>query len=140
VAESGSFDLVTATPPYLAPGAANESTRPQVGPCRFEHRGGVEAYCRTAARLLERGGVFVTCAGRLQLRCVDAAAQGAGLRIRRRLDVVPRQGKAPLFSVYAMDRRSSRSATRFDTLIVRLANGERSGSFGALREEMGMPH
>ena len=35
-------DLVTGTPPYLPVGSGPESTRVQCGPCRFEHRGGID--------------------------------------------------------------------------------------------------
>jgi tRNA1(Val) A37 N6-methylase TrmN6 len=140
VAETRAFDLVTGTPPYLAPGTANESNRPQLGPCRFEHRGGIDAYCRAATRLLAPGGVFVACAGWLQVDRVDSDAERAGLRIDRRLDVVPRQGKTPLFSVYAMCPGPPRSAPRIDVLVVRTASGDRSAPFRALREEMGLPH
>lgn len=137
--EGASFDLVAGTPPYLAPGTANESPRPQLGPCRFEHRGGIDAYCATASRLLAPGAVFVTCAGWLQLDRVAADAARAGLAIHRRLDVVPRAGKAPLFSVYAMRAPGSAHAPNVDTLVVRGASGERTARFRALREDMGMP-
>ena len=45
----GTFDLITGTPPYFPPGTGLESDHVQRGPCRFEHRGGVEAYCDAAA-------------------------------------------------------------------------------------------
>jgi tRNA1(Val) A37 N6-methylase TrmN6 len=133
------FDLVTGTPPYLAPGTANESARPQLGPCRFELRGGIDDYCRAAVRLLAPGGVLVMCAGRLQLEGVAVAAEASGLRIDRRLDVVPRQGKAPLFSVFAMRCGVSRPAARVGSLVVRDASGRRTDRFRALRAEMGLP-
>jgi hypothetical protein len=75
----------------------------------------------------------------LQLDRIAADAERAGLRIDRRLDVVPREGKAPLFSVYAMRPGPPQTAPRLDTLVVRSASGERTARFGALREEMGMP-
>jgi tRNA1Val (adenine37-N6)-methyltransferase len=137
--EARAFALVTGTPPYLAPGTANESKRLQRGPCRFEHRGGIEAYCRAAARLLAPGGIFVACAGALQRERVATAADRAGLAINRRLDVVPRADKSPLFSVYAMRAEPTRLSARVDAFIVRGADGERTAPFRTLREEMGMP-
>jgi tRNA1(Val) A37 N6-methylase TrmN6 len=139
LAEEPCFDLITGTPPYFAPGTANESARPQLGPCRFEHRGGVEDYCRAAARLLAPGAVFVICAGWLQVERVGSAAEATGLRVDRRLDVVPRQGKGPLFSVYAMRRGTSRPDLPIETLVVRNSKGERTDRCRAVRAEMGLP-
>src|SRR5262249_32149479 len=55
------FDLVTGTPPYLSVGTGRESRRVQKGPCNFEHRGGIEAYCDAAAHALAPCGRFVVC-------------------------------------------------------------------------------
>ncbi len=137
------FDLVTGTPPYLPPGTASESRRPQRGPATIEHRGGIEAYCETAARVLAPEGRFVVCEGAAQVARVEAAAEASGLDIERRLDVVPRAGKAALFSVYVMARSvgsgttaARRSATE---LVVRDAEGHRTTAFRGLRADMGMP-
>jgi tRNA1(Val) A37 N6-methylase TrmN6 len=133
----GRFDLVTGTPPYLPPGTAVESSRPQWGPCHFEHRGGIEDYCLAAARLLARDGLFVTCAGALQEERVAAGAAAAGLTIVRRRDVVPRSGKPPLFAVYAM--RVGGSLTVEPSLVVRDAAGRWTSPFRDLRGAMGLP-
>jgi len=134
------FDLVTGTPPYLRPGTATPSRRVQRGPAHLELRGGIEAYCLAAARWLAPGGRFVTCAATAQLRRVSEAATAAGLRVTRRLEVIPRAGKAALFSVHVMRRGSSASLPRLDPpLVVRDAAGQRTPAFRALRERMGMP-
>lgn len=154
------FDLVTGTPPYLQTGAATESRRVQWGPCHFEHRGGIEAYCEAAGRLLAPGGRFVACASIAQVDRVANGAATAGLAITSRLDVVPRDGKQPLFSVYAMalagetaaapgtDPRAappsdlqsdSRTGYPIETLVVRDRSGRRTLAFGKLRAQMGMP-
>jgi len=130
------FDLVTGTPPYLPPGTATASRRVQRGPCHLEYRGGYEAYCVAAARWMTAGGLFVTSAGER----VGAAAAAAGLAVARRLEVVPRAGKAALFSVYAMRRREEVAATQVEPpLVVRDAAGGRTLAFGTVRREMGMP-
>jgi len=144
------FDLVTGTPPYLPPGTAPESRRVQCGPCRIEHRGGVEEYCLTAARLLAPGGVFVTCAGGTQASRVLDAAHAAGLRVVRRRDVVPREGKAPLLGVHALRRAADATPAQtiqaapalpeiLPPLVVRDAHGAWTPEFRALRRAMGMP-
>ncbi len=135
---AGPFDLVTATPPYLPPGTAVESARTQWGPCHFEHRGGIEDYCAAAARVLAPDGWLVTCAGALQERRVIDGAARAGLTIARRRDVVPRDGKAPLFAVYAM-RVGAYSTTIETPLVVRDRSGRWTPDFQAVRIAMGLP-
>ena len=134
------FDLVTGTPPYLRPGTATPSRRTQCGPAHLELRGGIEAYCLAAARWLAPGGRFVTCAATAQLRRVFEAATAAGLHVTRRLEVIPRAGKAALFSVHVMRPGRSASSPALDPpLVVRDAAGQRTPAFRALRERMGMP-
>jgi len=150
--EVAAFDLVTGTPPYLPPGTAPESRRVQCGPCRIEHRGGIEDYCAAAARLLAPGGWFVTCAGGMQVERVRDAARAAGLRVARRRDVVPRAGKAPLLGVHALRRVGDALAAAdpvpaadamrthvLPPLVVRDAHGRWTDEFRALRRSMGMP-
>ncbi len=52
------FDLVLGSPPYFPRGSGIESAHPQKVACRFELRGTIADYCRTAAAHLEPGGVF----------------------------------------------------------------------------------
>jgi tRNA1Val (adenine37-N6)-methyltransferase len=131
-------DLVTGTPPYFPCGTGVESDHPQRAACRFEHRGGIEAYCAAAAAALAPGGVFAVCAPTVQLDRVAPAAAAAGLTIIVRQAVVPRAGKPPLFSLFAMQREAGDS--RWDPpLVVRDARGRRTEEFVRLRAEMGMP-
>jgi tRNA1(Val) A37 N6-methylase TrmN6 len=143
------FDLVTGTPPYLPPGTATPSNRPQCRPCRLEDRGGIEAYCEAAAASMAGTGRFVTCMAAAQDERTRTAARRAGLIVERRLQVVPRAGKAPLFAVYVMAgasplRTSSRALPRAAganhlTLVVRDSQGMRTAAFRQLRQQMGMP-
>ncbi len=140
--EAAAFDLVTATPPYLPPGTGRASPRVQRAPCRLEERGGIEAYCAAAARLLAPGGTFVTCAGGTQDERVARAAEAAGLRVVRRRAVVPRAGKAPLFAVHALRRASEVCDAPIAVeppLVVRDAALRWTDEFRALRRDMGMP-
>jgi tRNA1(Val) A37 N6-methylase TrmN6 len=134
------FDLVTGTPPYFPIGTGLESDHVQKGPCRFEHRGGIEAYCAAAARALGPGAPFVACAPANQRARVEAAVRAAGLALERWRDVVPRTGKAPLISVFAM-RRAGEAGTLVEEapLVVRDEAGRRTAAFVRVREEMGMP-
>ncbi len=137
--DARTFDLVTGTPPYLPPGSATAATHVQRAQCRIEERGGIEAYCAAAARLLAPAAPFVVCAGAGQRVRVAAAAAAAGLAIMTRLDVVPRLGKAPLFAVYVLERGSPRSPDLAPALVVRDRDGRRTDAFRALRADMGMP-
>jgi tRNA1(Val) A37 N6-methylase TrmN6 len=133
------FALVTGTPPYLDPGAATPPTEEQRGPCHLAYRGGIDAYCAAAARWMAPGGRFVACEAAAHVERVTRAAAAAGLGVERRRDVVPREGKAPLFSVYAM-RRAPAGATAIEPpLVVRDRGGRRTEAFRLLRDEMGMP-
>jgi tRNA1Val (adenine37-N6)-methyltransferase len=137
----GVFDLVTGTPPYLPIGTGRESRRVQKGPCNFEHLGGIEVYCETAARVLAPDGTFVVCEQAAQDARVAAAAGAAGLAIAETLPVVPRAGKPPLFCVHVVRRRRSRAraSARRPPLVVRDERGVRTPDCRAMRAAMGLP-
>jgi len=140
VPEGRIFDLVTGTPPYLPIGTARESPRIQKGPCNFEHRGGIEAYCVAAARTLARGGAFVVCEQAAQDARVHAAAAGAGLAMVHTLPVVPRSEKPPLFSVHELRwRAEARPHEALPPIVVRDRGGARTDAFRTVRAEMGLP-
>lgn len=132
-------DLVTATPPYLRPGTATISNRPQVGACHVELRGGIEDYCTAAARLVLPCGYFVTCAGASQHARVQEAMHRAGFTIVCTRAVIPRAGKPALFRVYAA-RPGHGGLPRVEPpLVVRDAQGRRTPDFLAVRAAMGLP-
>ena len=141
------FDLITGTPPYFPRGTGLESEQIQRGPCRFEHRGGIEAYAAAAARHLSGpDALFVGCAAAPQGDRVEAAAAAAGLRVTRRREVIPRAGKAPLVMLFSVQRPSPQAGETIvaativePPLVVRDRAGRRTEEFVALRAEMGMP-
>jgi tRNA1Val (adenine37-N6)-methyltransferase len=140
-ADLGRFALITGTPPYFPPGTGLESDHVQRGPCRFEHRGGVEAYCAAAAPLLAPGAPLVMCAAPGQIARLEAAAPACGLHLERRRDLVPRTGKPPLFSVFVLRAGPApRPTVVDDPLEARDASGARTPALRALREAMGMPN
>ncbi len=133
-------DLVTGTPPYFDRSAGIVSDAPQKGPCRFEFRGGVEAYFLAAERLLAPDGTFVVCESADQPARVEAAARAHAMHIEARLDVIPKEGKRPLFSVFAC-RRSAPDLPppSIETLTVRFADARRTREYIGMREDMGIP-
>ena len=132
------FDLVTGTPPYLPAGSGREPTRPLQAACHIEHRGGIEDYCLAAVRLLAPTGRFVACHAAAQIERVREAAARARVSVEARIDVIPRAGKAPLFSVYSMRPRAGREYV-LPPLVVRDQRGQWTAEFRALRVDMGMP-
>ncbi|MEO6953918.1 MAG: methyltransferase domain-containing protein [Polyangia bacterium] len=133
------FDLVTGTPPYFPPGTGIESGRPQCAPCRFEHRGGVEDYIDAMARILAPGGRAVVCQGTVQAHRVAPAVLRAGLVIEEHLEIVPRDGKPVLVSLYTLARPDDARPTTHRTLCVRLKDGQWTDDFRRVRDELGMP-
>ncbi len=145
----GPFELVTGTPPYFPRGAGTESLTPQVAPCRFELRGGIEEYLAAAAPRLADGGRIVVCTAALERERVTAAAIATPLRHLEHWDIVPRAGKAVLVMVDVFtrpDAPSSPSAeadqasvTAQHVLTVRDAEHRWTPEFRAVRAAMGLP-
>ena len=133
----GACDLITGTPPYLPIGTASASPDPQRAAARIELRGGVEDYLAAAAHVLAPDGVVVVCAdGRAPERVVRGAAAAELVPIRR-LDVVPRAGKSPLFSVWTC-ARTARGAMDHDAVIMRDEAGERTEASREMRRAFGL--
>jgi len=134
----GGFDLVSGTPPYFLPGDGVESPHVQRGPCRFEHRGGVEVYLEAMRLALAPDGVGALCASARPEGRTEAAATALGLHIRRRRQVIPRAGKAPLITLYEVSR-SPAPLVEDAPLVVRDAQGRFTADYDAIRARMGMP-
>ena len=133
----GRCALVTGTPPYLPEGTALASPDPQRAAARIELRGGVEDYLAAAARVLDPGGRVVVCAdGRAPERVIRGAA-AAGLSLRRRLDVVPRAGRTPLFSVFTGAPEPAEGVDH-EVVVLRDASGERTEAGRSMRRFFGL--
>jgi tRNA1(Val) A37 N6-methylase TrmN6 len=95
------FPLVTGSPPYFPEGTGVLPQDSQKAHARFELRGDVGDYARTAVRHLSPGGWFALCFPSPQKqRALDGIA-AAGLRVVRLRDVVPRETLPPLFTLFA---------------------------------------
>ena len=97
------FDLVTGSPPYFPLDAGVLPEDPQRRACRFEERGGVEAYMETAARVLgERGRFYLVFQTRWTER-VTAAAAHARLHLSGQADFWARADRPePFLSVFEL--------------------------------------
>ncbi|HET6345019.1 MAG TPA: methyltransferase [Myxococcota bacterium] len=142
------FDLILGSPPYFPLGAGTQSDHPQKVACRFEVRGTVADYCRTAAAHLDTGGLFA-CVFPVhpphQRARVEAAAQAASLTIVRRRDVILREGEPPLLSLFAMTRAEDlpeRMRTRTwvePPLTIRCRDGKVHPEYAAVKLSFGFP-
>ena len=146
--EDERFDLILCSPPYFPLGSGVESTHPQKLACRFEVRGTVADYCRTAVRHLAPGGVFA-CVFPVrpddQLQRVRDGARAAGLSILRMRPVVLREGDDPLPGLFLMNRAEDLpEALRVRTwaeppLIIRRADGSMHPEYSVVNLSLGFP-
>jgi len=145
IREEEKFDLVTGSPPYWPETDGIVSEHPQKRACRFEVRGSVVDYCRTAAKHLATGGLFACVFPHAphQLERVQQGAREAGLVIVRQRPVVFREGDEPLIAVFAMMRAQDLPAWfRGQTweeppLIVRTKAGGYHPEYSAVKLAMG---
>jgi tRNA1(Val) A37 N6-methylase TrmN6 len=99
------FDLVLGSPPYFPEDSGIHGDHPQKIACRFELRGTVVDYCKTAALRLAPGGVFACVfpvSPAHQLERVHEGARQAGLTITRFRPVCLREGEPALLGLFAM--------------------------------------
>lgn len=131
----GPFDLVTGTPPYFPPSTALDAEDEQRAFARIEYRGGVEAYVRTASRILSDDGVLVLCGDHEAHARVEAAVRSAGLGLEARLDVFPRARAPALFSVWTASRApiSTPGAMTVGTMTLRDKDGQPSADAAKLK-------
>lgn len=141
---AGPFELVTGTPPYFPRGEGTESTTPQVAPCRFELRGGVEEYLAAAAPRLAPHGRVVVCTAALERARVTSAVRALDLAHLEHWDIVPREGKPVLVMVDVMSLRAASAPNApieptQHTLLVRDRSSSWTPAFRAVRAAMGLP-
>lgn len=130
---TGSYELVTGTPPYFPLGTGTPSAKPHALPCRFEVRGGVEDYLATAMRVVAPGGTVVVCTSSLEEARVRTVAQE--LPWRAHWAITPRAGKAALVHVDVFGP----GAFATHELTVRDRAGRWTPEFQRVRDDMGMP-
>ena len=131
------FDVVTGTPPYFPLGTGSESDKTHAVPCRFEVRGGVEAYVAAAHRWLAPHGRFVVCTAAMEAPRVEASADVHGFHRLERLVVIPREGKDPLLHIDVLSRLPGAYQER--SITVRDARSQWTTEFRVVRAAMGMP-
>ncbi len=133
------FPLITGSPPYFPVSAGIVPQDSQKAHARFELRGDVSDYARAAQRHLAPGGWFVFCFPTPQKARALAAVARAGLSVVRVRDVIPRDGLAPLFSLFACRHCADGGATCVEdaALLVRDASGELTPAMRRVRQRFG---
>jgi tRNA1Val (adenine37-N6)-methyltransferase len=120
------FDLITGSPPYFPCHAGWLPKDTQKACARFELRGHVGDYARTARRLLRDDGVFVYCFPHRQKQRGLDLVMCEGLHIHSSRDVVPTLSKQPLFSVYCAGLHGAGPPVEEPPLIVHEPDGQYS--------------
>ncbi len=117
------FPLVTGSPPYFPFGTGSLPEDSQKAHARFELRGDVGDYARSAKRHITDDGLFVFCFPFLQKsRCIKLVTE-AGFRLVTIRDVVPMKSKPALFSLYCASLSFTGAVKEEDPLIVAFDNG-----------------
>ncbi len=146
--EQEKFDLILGSPPYFPLHSGIHGNHPQKIACRFEVRGNIADYCQTAAKHLERGGLFACIFPILpldQTRRIEAAAQEAELTMIRRRPIIFKEGEPPLLSLFAMMKSTDlpehfRCQTWNEPpLIIRTPTGSAHPEYAALKLSIGLP-
>lgn len=135
----GPFDLVTGTPPYFPVGEAVDAHDAQRAAARMEHRGGVEAYVAAATHTLSAEGWFVVCGDADAQPRLERAALEHRLHRWGQVVVIPKVGRPPLFSVWALRRIAPSGNPHDRTLTLRDEQGNRTADARVLRAFSGFP-
>lgn len=130
------FPLVTGSPPYFDVSAGIVPADSQKAHARFELRGDVRDYARAAKRSLEADGLFVFCFPYQQKQRALDAARGEGFSVVAHRDVIPREGLAPLFSLFAC-RLGAHAEVAEPPFVVRSAAGAHTEAMHAVRARFG---
>jgi len=132
------YDLVTGSPPYFPVGSGSLPSDPQKRDCRFDTRGGVEAYLQAAARAMSEAGRFYLVFQTRQTERLMRAARRHGLHLGGRAEFLKRaDSRQPFLTVFEFGRRPS-GAPHHAICVVRDARGEITPEYLSMRAELGV--
>jgi tRNA1(Val) A37 N6-methylase TrmN6 len=143
------FDLITSSPPYFPLETGVLGDHPQKIECRFETRGGIEAYAQAASPWLAPGGMFFTIMPTLQEKRTLTALAEVGMFVVRSRAIITQEGESSLLSVYAAAKESDYPVGfkpeslgthyRDEPLVIRLKDGRVSPEYLRVKGMMGFP-
>lgn len=133
------FDLVTGSPPYWDVSEGVVPADSQKAHARFELRGDIRDYALAARAHLAEHGRFVFCFPSVQRVRAEAACAAADLALTRSRDVIPRDGAAPLFTLFACRRAEDGDEPYVaePAHVVRDAAGQPTRAHLAIRQTLG---
>ncbi|MFB3905476.1 MAG: tRNA1(Val) (adenine(37)-N6)-methyltransferase [Acidobacteriota bacterium] len=133
------FDLICGAPPYHPVGSGVLPRDPGRAAGRFELRGGVEAYARTAARhLAAPEGRFVLLMNGAGRARAESAVGAAGLAVCRLVAVRPRPSQLPTY--WLIEAAAEGGAPVEEELCMRQATGMQwSPAYAAVRAALDLP-
>ncbi|HRZ78731.1 MAG TPA: DUF559 domain-containing protein [bacterium] len=133
------FGLITSTPPYYKGSEGPLSPHDDKSAARFELNGSIEDYFITADRHLANDGIFITVYPYAYRERVYQASQKCSMSVIRRVDIIPRAGKAPLISLFACSRNESMESVT--TFTIRDEKGNYTQEYKEARKDCGFgPH
>lgn len=132
------YDLITGSPPYFPLDAGVLPDDPQRRACRFEERGGVEAYLETAARAMgAQSRLYIVFQTRWSERVTTSAARH-GLHLSGQADFSTRADNPdPFLTVFEFSPQAVEAPHRF-RCSVRAADGTISPEYQRIRLELGV--
>ncbi len=132
------YDLVTGSPPYFPLETGVLPSDAQRRACRFEERGGVEAYLEAAARSMKEDARFYLVFQTQWQERVMAAAAEHSLALTGRADFLMSTTRtAPFLSVFEFSTRSVSEPHRF-SCTVRDEGGHFTEDYLRIRTELGV--
>jgi tRNA1Val (adenine37-N6)-methyltransferase len=120
------FHLITGSPPYFPCHTGQLPEDTQKACARFELRGHVGDYARTAKRCLRDDGFFIYCFPHRQKQRGLGLVSREGFHIDSYRDVVPTPSKQPLFSVYCASLHGTGHSVQEPPLIINGPDGQYS--------------
>jgi tRNA1Val (adenine37-N6)-methyltransferase len=142
------FDLILASPPYFPPGSGIEGDHPQKIACRFEMRGNIADYCRTASDHLAAGGTFACVfpvEPAAQHERLKSAAGECGMTVVRWRPVVLKEHEPPLLGLFVLMRGADLPESvharswQEPPLVIRRSDGSVHPEYSAVKLSFGFP-
>ncbi len=132
------FALVTGAPPFIRLGHGTPPKNEQRRYGRIEERGGVEDYCLAIARHLEpTAGICVLLMDGQNEARAYLAFEAARLKVHRRIDVLPRPNRRPVYQIFVGSYIEAHTDTY--TLPMRHTSGDAwSTPYLSLRQTIGL--
>ena len=132
------FDFITSSPPYYEYREGPLSPDQDRARVRFETQGSIESYFEAAGAHAAPEARFITVYPSRLIQRVQTAAEKSGFGIRLSIDIIPRAGKATLFTLFTCVKDGS-DTTATEELTVRGHDQLFTSEFRAVRSMLGFP-